>query len=1495
MCKKLIGSLIIIALSIFQSINAKGQNTLFFTTINSISFHKKPIIQSPVLDFSQGINILKVKYNAHNNKNVNDKINIYLQADRASSPELFISYVYQTDDTVQCFYIPQSIGKASVCICQQDNTTTLLKEIQILCFKNGMAYAENQEIIIDSANNLQPNFYKISITPQQTLNYPELNKTEIGNVAAVPVVCPANSILENEPDCYTGYKDSTNRGCNSDLTMPEAFSQLFNCKGTVCGKAGTYLDGIQSRDVDWYLLPGVGTVTVSLKVVADFRVKIYVISMISGCTVFQQSSAASAYAGDTATINYTTSSGTTAIAFWVGTYYDYGVTCGSNYVLKYSLLNSAITPASPVPVANPSCTPTQLLPMSAVAGYTFYWQGNSCNHSVLNAASNPYTVNTSGMYYVNAIYNQIGCWTNCSSVNVSISTNVIPQANHDSICSGETVTLTATGASSYSWNPGNLQGSQIVVDPTTSTIYTVTGTTASCTLTNTLSIVVSPVPVITVTPNPAIICKNDSLILTAQSNLPSVNYLWNPGGITTNTLNVKPSATTSYSVTGISAQGCSSSASQTVTVNPLPEIIVTALPQVICRGNQTKLKAHVTSGTASFTWYPGGLTGDSVLVSPNNTTVFTVIASTPTCSNSSSITITVNPLPELTLAPTTLSICPGDSAIINVNSSIPVTSYLWTPGNFSGNQIHTKPMITTTYSVSGTSPQGCVSSQNITVTVVTMPSITTSATPQSICKGDQTKIKANVSSGTATYTWVPGNLSGDSIWVSPLNTTIYTVTAFTLNCSLSSTIPIIVNPLPEISLTPSASSICPGDSVVLHATSNISNTGFLWTPGNYTNSQITVKPMVTSQYIVTGTSAEGCSASQSITVAVIIVPPLQAAAFPQIICHGEQTKIKAHITSGIANYLWYPGGLSGDSVWVAPSTTTTYTVFANTGTCNATSTIEIIVNPLPVLTINTTAYTICPGDSSMLMANSDIPVLFTWLPGNFHNNVLHVSPNATSTYTLTGTVNATGCSSDTSVTINVSSVPVIDVSASPDSVCLGNSSILIAHATSGTATFNWMPGGFSGDSIIVSPGNSTIYTVTATSAYCSGSASVNVTVNPIPNVFITNSHASICPGDSSLLYASSNIIPADFIWQPGNFSGNSMYVSPSISNTYTLTGIVHNTGCSSTESTIVNVKPMSAVTITATPAAFCSGNSSVLKAHCATDSVSFLWTPNNLTGDSVVITPIASSTISVTGTHTNGCSSSASVNLVVYPLPGAASAISGLTEVCANTNGISYLVPAIQDALLYHWNYSGTGGSIAQNGNSITMDFNAVATSGNLTVYGENNCGNGSASPPLFIAAKPLPQVSASANPTTICLGENTILTSQGTATSYLWNPGNLSGSPVTVSPGQTTTYTLTGNLNGCNDSTTIPVTVELCTGIADNNSTYDFSISIDNNILSIVNEKNPLFSIKIFSVNGQVVYSSKSKENILGTVDISTFAPSVYFLQVQGEAVSKTYKIFIE
>lgn len=167
----------------------------------------------------------------------------------------------------------------------------------------------------------------------------------------------------------------------------------------------------------------------------------------------------------------------------------------------------------------------------------------------------------------------IGTGTYTFSVNVVPSPNVLNAGADQTICSGQSATLTATSspaALSYTWTPvGTLNtsnGATVVATPLTTTSYEVFATFPDgCDLTDVVTVFVAPDPVISINPLNPFNCANQNNVITATATN-AATYLWSPGGFNTPTINVAPSATTTYTVTVTSPQGCVSQSSTTVNI-----------------------------------------------------------------------------------------------------------------------------------------------------------------------------------------------------------------------------------------------------------------------------------------------------------------------------------------------------------------------------------------------------------------------------------------------------------------------------------------------------------------------------------------------------------------------------------------------------------------------------------------------------------------------------------------------------------------------------------------------------------------------------------------------------------------------------------------------------------------------------------------------------------------------------------------------------------------
>ncbi len=294
----------------------------------------------------------------------------------------------------------------------------------------------------------------------------------------------------------------------------------------------------------------------------------------------------------------------------------------------------------------------------------------------------------------------------------------------DSICSGSTTTLTASGGTSYSWSNGATT-SVINVNPSSTTPFKVVVSSGSCKDSSTVTVQVTPAFKPTITGNSSI-CAGTNTVLTATGG---GSYLWNTGA-TTASITVSPSSTTPYSVT-VTNGSCKPDTSIIVTVNNLPVPTISA-PKTLCSGASDSLSA---GGGSSYAWSPSaGLSCTNCpnpIATPTSTTSYSVQVSNGTCTAIDTVKITVNIVNAITACcDTTIQL--GSSAALNACCA---TSYAWSPSatvansNSAGTTV--KPTVNTTYTVVGIDVNGCSSEYTVTVDIAcndfTVPNVFTPA------------------------------------------------------------------------------------------------------------------------------------------------------------------------------------------------------------------------------------------------------------------------------------------------------------------------------------------------------------------------------------------------------------------------------------------------------------------------------------------------------------------------------------------------------------------------------------------------------------------------------------------------------------------------------------------------------------------------------------------------------------------------------------------------
>jgi len=195
----------------------------------------------------------------------------------------------------------------------------------------------------------------------------------------------------------------------------------------------------------------------------------------------------------------------------------------------------------------------------------------------------------------------------------------------------------------------------------------------------------------------------------------------------------------------------------------------------------------------------------------------------------------------------------------------------------------------------------------------------------------------------------------------------------------------------------------------------------------------------------------------------------------------------------------------------------------------------------------------------------------------------------------------------------------------------------------------------------------------------------------------------------------------------------------------------------------------------------------------------------------------SSGNVTVTGTNICGSGPTGTLAVTVDLLPEAAGTITGTSSVCAGATGVTYSVPAITNAVTYIWTLpAGASISGGSGTSTITVDFSSSASSGNITVYGNNLCGNGTASPPFPVTISPLPEDAGPVSgPAGVCQGETGIVYSIDplpNATEYTWSVP----SGVTIT-GPTNSNSITVDFTS--SATSGPVSVHGINSCGDGNS----------------------------------------------------------------------------
>ncbi|HMC96594.1 MAG TPA: gliding motility-associated C-terminal domain-containing protein, partial [Flavobacteriales bacterium] len=375
------------------------------------------------------------------------------------------------------------------------------------------------------------------------------------------------------------------------------------------------------------------------------------------------------------------------------------------------------------------------------------------------------------------------------------------------------------------------------------------------------------------------ICNGDSTQILGSGG---TDYAWSPNTDISDP-NIAdpvffPNTTTTYTLTVTDANGCVSSAQNTITVFELP-LVDAGVDATICAGESTPIGGSPTSPTGtSFQWSPPTGLDDATtadpIATPTSTTSYTVLVMDGNqCANTDSMTVVVNPLPVLE-AGADVAVCDGSSVVLGATGS---GSFAWSPSSGLNDPTvpnpTASPAATTLYTVVLTDGNGCSSTDSLTVSVDPLPTVD-AGTDSWLCLGSDVVLSGSGSAGG--FSWTPAASLNDPTSATPTatpgSTTTYVLTITdSNNCASSDAVTVTVGVDPPLDAGADQTG-CAGIPVTLGGSpTSVPGSSFSWSPtsglSDPTAANPTATPASTTTYILTVTN-DTCTSTAAVTVTI---------------------------------------------------------------------------------------------------------------------------------------------------------------------------------------------------------------------------------------------------------------------------------------------------------------------------------------------------------------------------------------------------------------------------------------------------------------------------------------------------------------------------------------------------------------------------------------------------------------------------------------------------
>jgi hypothetical protein len=1015
-------------------------------------------------------------------------------------------------------------------------------------------------------------------------------------------------------------------------------------------------------------------------------------------------------------------------------------------------------------------------------------------------------------------------------------------------------------------------------------VFPVGTTTVTYSATDALGCVASCSFDVLVNAAPAITCPNNINACEGET----VNYTVGGTNLTMNSGlpsgSVFPVGTTTVSYTETSAQGCESSCSFDVIVNPATLPTFTAVSPICSGGTLAPLPTTSNNGI-SGTWAPA--------LDNTTTTTYTFTPNAGQCALTTTLTITVNPI----VTPTFTAvgpICNGATL-----APLPTTSTNGITGTWAPAINNTA---TTTYTFTPDAGQ-CVTSTVVTMTIVVnpLPTVNFTANPFPVCEGTGTTLTANPTNVVPTVNFVDLSSNSQSF---NMNTAAFgtpvtsplagilanaptngctpfaaglftgkialiqrggcTFTAKALNAQNAGAIGIIFyNNVagvivpggvdPSITIPVYAVTQANGNALIAAMTAGQVNVtlapappvSFLWSPnGEITNSINTGILNADTDFTVTVTNtATGCSNTVTVTVPVTpnVIPTFTQVA--AICSGGVLAPLPTTSDNGIAG-TWSPA--------LDNTTTTTYT-FTPTpvaGQCLGSATMTITVNQ-PVVPTFTQMAPVCSGATFALPIVSNEGITGTWSPV--------IDNTATTNYTFTPDAGQCASSTLATMTVTISPLPTVGFTANPFPVCEGTGTTLTANVTNASPTINFVD---------LSSANQSFAMNTAAFGAPVTSPLAGILANA-PSNGCAPFAAGLFAGKIALIQRGGCTFAVKAL-NAQNAGAIGVIFYNNVAGAITPAGV--------DPSITIPVYAVTQANGNALIAAMTAGQVNVTLAPAP--PVTFLWSPNGEITNSIntgILNADTDFTVTVTNTVT-GCSNTVTVTVPVTP-----NVIPTFTQVAPICSGGTLApLPTTSDN-----GVAGTWSPALDNTTTTTYTFTPTPVAGQCL---------GSATMTITVNNATTPVGDANQTISVANANDATLASLVVSPTAVVWY-GSLADALAGTNPLPSTTVLTNGstyyavNVVGTCVSSPLAVTVSVTLGTTQfDDFNFVYSPNPTSSILNISSSE-VINEVSVMNLLGQQIMIKKTNATDV-QIDLSSLAEATYFVKVISQEKEKTVKV---